>query len=64
MPPLCLPELTAQIYPHLGIDDLRSAVEKIEPATTEPEPLRPARGRTRRSMSARAAKTAYTPGYP
>ena len=26
------PELTAQVYTHLGIDDLRGAVEKLEPA--------------------------------
>jgi site-specific recombinase XerD len=27
------PELTAQVYTHLGIEDLRAAVDKIEPAT-------------------------------
>jgi integrase len=26
------PELTAQVYTHLGIEDLRGAVEKLEPA--------------------------------
>jgi hypothetical protein len=27
------PELTAAVYTHLGIEDLRGAVEKIEPPT-------------------------------
>jgi site-specific recombinase XerD len=28
------PELTAQVYTHLGIEDLRGAVEKLEPPTS------------------------------